>query len=137
MKTRNFLIACSSLVLLAACGQQAEENTTVTEPEVAAEAAVAEEATLEIEIITSGHGRAAEAGDQVTVHYTGWLYDESATDNRGEKFDSSVDRETLSPATIEKLSSPPSGSRSPGRARPGMPPSSRLTKSRLACMGLP
>ena len=26
------------------------------------------------------------------MHYTGWLYDESAADNRGEKFDSSVDR---------------------------------------------
>ena len=27
------------------------------------------------------------------MHYTGWLYDESAPDNRGEKFDSSVDRD--------------------------------------------
>jgi FKBP-type peptidyl-prolyl cis-trans isomerase FkpA len=26
------------------------------------------------------------------VHYTGWLFDESAEDSRGEKFDSSVDR---------------------------------------------
>ena len=34
----------------------------------------------------------ATAGDTVSVHYTGWLYDESAPDNRGSKFDSSVDR---------------------------------------------
>ncbi len=26
------------------------------------------------------------------MHYTGWLYDETAADNRGNKFDSSVDR---------------------------------------------
>ncbi len=33
-------------------------------------------------------------GDRVMVHYTGWLYDEDATDNdnKGQKFDSSVDR---------------------------------------------
>lgn len=96
MKARNSIIICSSLVLFAACGQQAEEGAAVIEPEVAAESVaetdVAEEDSLQIETIKSGHGRAAIAGDQVTVHYTGWLYDESAVDNRGEKFDSSVDR---------------------------------------------
>ena len=39
MKARNILIVCSSLILFAACGQQAEEGTAVTEPEVAAEPA--------------------------------------------------------------------------------------------------
>lgn len=39
-----------------------------------------------------GSGTIATAGSDVTVHYTGWLYDESAPDQRGEKFDSSVDR---------------------------------------------
>ena len=96
MKARNVLIVCLSVVMLAACGQKSEEGAAVTEPEVAvepvAETAVAEEAGLQIETIKSGHGRAAIAGDQVTVHYTGWLYDESAADKRGEKFDSSVDR---------------------------------------------
>ena len=43
-------------------------------------------------ILENGYGRAAEAGDLATVHYTGWLYDESADGNRGAKFDSSVDR---------------------------------------------
>lgn len=40
----------------------------------------------------TGTGAVATAGSDVTVHYTGWLYDEKAKDMRGEKFDSSVDR---------------------------------------------
>ena len=39
-----------------------------------------------------GTGREAEPGFNVSVHYTGWLYDEAASDKKGQKFDSSVDR---------------------------------------------
>jgi FKBP-type peptidyl-prolyl cis-trans isomerase FkpA len=39
-----------------------------------------------------GTGAEAVAGHQVTVHYTGWLYDEKAPDHKGRKFDSSRDR---------------------------------------------
>jgi FKBP-type peptidyl-prolyl cis-trans isomerase FkpA len=39
-----------------------------------------------------GTGPAANAGMDVTVHYTGWLYDEKAPQHRGAKFDSSRDR---------------------------------------------
>ena len=46
-------------------------------------------------ILKTGDGRAAVAGDTVSVHYTGWLYDPTAEDNRGNKFDSSVDRGEL------------------------------------------
>lgn len=42
--------------------------------------------------VTAGEGTPAGAGDDVTVHYTGWLYDQSAPDKRGAKFDSSRDR---------------------------------------------
>ncbi len=41
---------------------------------------------------TTGTGAEATAGQHVTVHYTGWLFDESAPDNKGQKFDSSRDR---------------------------------------------
>lgn len=41
---------------------------------------------------TTGEGAEATAGQQVTVHYTGWLYQESAADKKGSKFDSSRDR---------------------------------------------
>ena len=39
-----------------------------------------------------GEGAVAQAGQTVIVHYTGWLYDESAPNNKGAKFDSSLDR---------------------------------------------
>ena len=39
-----------------------------------------------------GQGGEARAGQQVSVHYTGWLFDPSKADGKGKKFDSSVDR---------------------------------------------
>ena len=46
---------------------------------------------LQYEDTVVGSGDAAEAGDQVSVHYTGWLY---ADGSKGAKFDSSKDRGT-------------------------------------------
>lgn len=39
-----------------------------------------------------GEGAEAVAGQHVSVHYTGWLYDEAAAEHKGKKFDSSRDR---------------------------------------------
>jgi len=39
-----------------------------------------------------GKGAQATAGHEVSVHYTGWLYDAAAADHKGKKFDSSRDR---------------------------------------------
>ena len=36
-----------------------------------------------------GEGDLAEAGREVVVHYTGWLFDAAAPENKGSKFDSS------------------------------------------------
>jgi len=44
---------------------------------------------LQYEDTHAGDGAEARAGQHVTVHYTGWLYDGSA---KGAKFDSSKDR---------------------------------------------
>ena len=92
---------------IAACGQQRGEETDATTQEDAPqptqeqavnEANASSGEVLEIapglsaEILKKGYGRVAEAGDYVEVHYTGWLYDPEADDNRGDKFDSSVDR---------------------------------------------
>lgn len=42
--------------------------------------------------IKLGEGAQAAAGQNVSVHYTGWLYDEAAPEHKGKKFDSSRDR---------------------------------------------
>jgi FKBP-type peptidyl-prolyl cis-trans isomerase len=42
--------------------------------------------------IVVGAGDLAESGKDVVVHYTGWLFDAAAPDNKGRKFDSSRDR---------------------------------------------
>ena len=48
--------------------------------------------TLQKIDITIGTGDEAATGQHVSVHYTGWLHDTTATGNKGAKFDSSVDR---------------------------------------------
>ena len=45
--------------------------------------------------ITIGNGAEASKGQMVSVHYTGWLFDPTGTDNKGPKFDSSLDRGEL------------------------------------------
>lgn len=42
--------------------------------------------------VVVGTGAEATPGMSVSVHYTGWLYDEAAPDHKGKKFDSSRDR---------------------------------------------
>ena len=42
--------------------------------------------------LTAGTGAEIKSGQTALVHYTGWLYDAGAPDNKGKKFDSSVDR---------------------------------------------
>ena len=64
----------------------------MTQTETAAVAAIEIAAGLTARILRTGDGQVAQAGDIVVVHYTGWLYDVTADDNRGSKFDSSVDR---------------------------------------------
>ncbi len=59
-------------------------------------AATKKEASKLAELIKTdkkvGNGAQATAGHEVSVHYTGWLYDDAASDHKGKKFDSSRDR---------------------------------------------
>ena len=75
---RSLLLA-ASLLLLAAC------NAPVPPPGGSV-------ADLERIDTLAGTGAVATSGSDVTVHDTGWLYDENAPQQRGLKFDSSVDR---------------------------------------------
>ena len=105
MKFCNLIVALVFATFLAACGQQSDQSASAmsetTEPEVTEEIQVTDAASIEVVEITTGltarilrpgDGQVAEAGDVVVVHYTGWLFDATAADNRGNKFDSSVDR---------------------------------------------
>ncbi|WP_408612003.1 FKBP-type peptidyl-prolyl cis-trans isomerase [Falsiroseomonas oryzae] len=47
---------------------------------------------LQMTDITEGTGTMALSGKQVSVHYTGWLFDPAAPETKGRKFDSSRDR---------------------------------------------
>jgi FKBP-type peptidyl-prolyl cis-trans isomerase FkpA len=47
---------------------------------------------LQYEDTVPGNGATASPGNNVTVHYTGWLFDAAAPQGRGRKFDSSKDR---------------------------------------------
>ena len=42
--------------------------------------------------LAPGSGAEIKSGQTALVHYTGWLYDTAASENKGAKFDSSVDR---------------------------------------------
>lgn len=75
---RRIVLACS-LLLLAACGS----------PPPYTGGDVAELQRIDRAM---GDGAAAATGDEVSVHYTGWLYDQDAPDKRGTQFDSSHDR---------------------------------------------
>ena len=47
---------------------------------------------LQYDDTVAGAGGTARAGQNVSVHYTGWLHDPARPDGRGAKFDSSKDR---------------------------------------------
>jgi len=104
MKTSTTIFAFLVLIGSTACGQQVSvsnevgETTEPVEEQQVAESNSNDNESFEIapglagRILKNGYGRAAVAGDVVDVHYTGWLYDETAQDHHGDKFDSSVDR---------------------------------------------
>jgi FKBP-type peptidyl-prolyl cis-trans isomerase FkpA len=87
MKKTIFLASALLVAMLAVSGCKADSKSS------SKESAMTQNVTELIKKDTLlGEGREAEAGFNVTVHYTGWLYDPSKPDGKGKKFDSSVDR---------------------------------------------
>jgi FKBP-type peptidyl-prolyl cis-trans isomerase FkpA len=82
-------ISLGMLLLLAIAGCQAQSNSTNTKENTPVSANITELQKIDTVV---GNGREAEVGFNVTVHYTGWLYDANAKDFKGQKFDSSLDR---------------------------------------------
>jgi len=109
MKTIKLILLLASITLFVACGQESTDDSV--DESINDSAAVADDSAsvaptdagsavveivpgLTMRILQEGTGAVAEDGQDVTVHYTGWLHDETAADARGDKFDSSVDRGT-------------------------------------------
>src|SRR5262245_35400357 len=83
---RAFPVLAVCVVLLAACGGKKEGATAP----VAHEAVPAPTEPQKIDI-QKGVGEGISQGQVAVVHYTGWLYDPTAAEQKGAKFDSSRD----------------------------------------------
>jgi FKBP-type peptidyl-prolyl cis-trans isomerase len=86
---------------ISACGSPATDQgqaTVSTAPATPAATDTVTTSTTEIvpgltmRMLREGTGVTAEVSHIAVVHYTGWLFDPTAEFNRGDKFDSSVDR---------------------------------------------
>jgi len=75
----GLLVAALAIYGIARFRQQRQNQFTLGENMITTDSG------LQYEDLVSGKGAEAQPGDEVSVHYTGWLQD-------GTKFDSSVDR---------------------------------------------
>jgi FKBP-type peptidyl-prolyl cis-trans isomerase FkpA len=116
MTVKSLAIASSAIVFLAcaACQKSVDKvEAPASEPAAAADTAPAATAPAATATATPdsspaptgteimamqkielapGKGPEIKAGQNALVHYTGWLDDTAAPENKGKKFDSSVDR---------------------------------------------
>jgi FKBP-type peptidyl-prolyl cis-trans isomerase FkpA len=100
MKAKSLAVALAAL-LVVACNSRDESSTAAPAPAAAPAEQTPPTATaptgtevmaLQKIDLTPGTGPEIKSGQTALVHYTGWLYDAAAPDNKGKKFDSSVDR---------------------------------------------
>ena len=80
--TLPLIAAFSAILALGGCGAGDSDNP--------APVAVSSPAALVKTDTAVGAGAAAALDQNITVHYTGWLYDSAKTDFRGTKFQSTV-----------------------------------------------
>jgi FKBP-type peptidyl-prolyl cis-trans isomerase FkpA len=87
MKAIPIVAICLAALLVAGCVKKEESPKTAP-----AAAAVAPPTELQKTDIVKGTGEGISQGQVAVVHYTGWLFDPSAPQQKGTKFDSSRDR---------------------------------------------
>ncbi len=101
--TMRFAPALTLIALAAACSaEDAQQNAapaadpaaapTTAEPAAPAATPVPPPTELVVTDMAPGDGEGVAAGQTAVMHYTGWLYDPAAPENKGAKFDSSLDR---------------------------------------------
>jgi FKBP-type peptidyl-prolyl cis-trans isomerase len=76
---RTAVLAVTGIVALAACGAPELPPATVGVEQ------------MQVTDLVVGNGAEAVAGKNVTVHYSGWLYDPAQPESKGKPFDSSRD----------------------------------------------
>ena len=94
MKALPALAMCAMVLLVAACGGKEAGRCE------SHDAACAPPTELQKIDIVKGTGEGISQGQVAVVHYTGWLYDPTAPEQKGKKFDSSRDRGEPFPFTI-------------------------------------
>ena len=77
MRRLSAIFPFAVVLVLTACGGNTENNSVT-------------QLIRQDDVV--GTGAEAQSGQVVTVHYTGWLYDQARPDRKGNKFDSSRDR---------------------------------------------
>lgn len=94
MKMRQtLLISLAGVMMLTACKPHSPPAPAATQ--TANERVPSEESMINELVkndVAVGAGEAIAPGKVAVVHYTGWLYDPSAPEHKGTKFDSSRDR---------------------------------------------
>jgi FKBP-type peptidyl-prolyl cis-trans isomerase len=80
---RHLATMIAAAVLVTACSHGTP--TAAQEPNVTS-------SNLTSTDLKTGTGPAIKPGQTAVVNYTGWLYSDAATDHKGSKFDSSLDR---------------------------------------------
>ena len=93
IKISKEIILCAFLCSLSGCfftQDKQEEAEMVKEPAIQTTDSGLQYIILEP--TKNSNAQLPKQGQNVVVHYTGWLYDEKAPDKKGKKFDSSVDR---------------------------------------------
>ena len=99
MKRIQVAAVIAAGLVLAACAKEQEETAVVEEVPACEVQSVTDVQVVEIapgltaKTYSTGCGEAAAPGQFVIVHYTGWLLDNESENNRGDKFDSSRDRD--------------------------------------------
>lgn len=86
MKSVNAIAILFLSAVVAGCGRDAPPPAPAT---TSATPAITDLVKTDLVV---GAGPAIGTGQEAVVHYTGWLYDPSAADNKGKEFDSSRSR---------------------------------------------
>jgi FKBP-type peptidyl-prolyl cis-trans isomerase FkpA len=83
MRLAAMLLVCAALPLGACQREAAPSASTSSMPAIT---------TLQKTDLVKGTGEGISQGQRAVVHYTGWLYDPNAEEQKGKEFDSSLRR---------------------------------------------